>query len=171
MNFTDPRTSRLCELMTNDATTAATVQFATDWARFIGMVPIRVRKEQLGYSFNRLWRVIKKEVLRQIDQGYTTPEDVDRAWMLTFDTAIGPCGIMDEVGLHTVLAIEEVYFGDTGDESDRPPDDLIARVQRRELGVEAGKGFYEYPHPRFRAPDFLDDRESRADKNLTDQAE
>lgn len=160
MNFTDPRVSRLVELMGGRETTDETRAFATAWATAIGMTVVETRKEQVGYSHNRLWRVIKKEVLRQIDQGIATPEDIDRAWMLSYDDDIGPCATMDEVGLGTVLAIENVYYADSGDESDRPPAVLRRMVEEGRLGVASGHGFYTYPDPAFRRPDFLNPRDA-----------
>jgi 3-hydroxybutyryl-CoA dehydrogenase len=156
LNWTDPRSMRLVELMTSPATAPATADFARAWARHVGMVVVETRKEQLGYAFNRLWRVIKKECLRQIAGGYATAEDLDKAWMLAFGTPYGPCGLMDEVGLGSVLAIEKVYFADSDDESDRPPAFLAEMVARGELGVQSGRGFYRYPGPAYREPGFLD---------------
>jgi 3-hydroxybutyryl-CoA dehydrogenase len=156
MNFTDPRTDRLTELMTCAATAPETRAFAKAWAGHIGMIPIEVRKEQLGYSFNRLWRVIKQETLRQIAEGYATPESIDRAWMLTFGTEIGPCGIMDEIGLHTVLAVERVYYAESGDPRDRPAAFLEEMVRDGKLGVASGQGFYAHPNPAYRMPRFLE---------------
>ncbi len=155
LNFSDPLESPMVELMGSNETSTETIQFAKDWSKAIGMICIHVKKEQLGYSFNRLWRVIKKETLRQLDQGYTTPEDIDKAWMLSFGTDIGPCGIMDEVGLHTVLSIENIYYQKSGDESDKPPKILEQMVGDGKLGTLRGEGFYSYPNPSFREPDFL----------------
>ncbi len=155
LNFNDPRTSRLVELMPGSKTSDACQTFAKAWARHIGMVPVTTRREQMGYSSNRLWREIKKEALRQIGNGYSTPEDIDRAWMLNWGTLQGPCGLMDDVGLHTILSVEQSYFEASGDESDRPPQFLVDMVERGELGTAAGKGFYTYPDPAYRAPDFL----------------
>ena len=160
MNFTDPRTSKLVELMGSDRTAPETLQFAQDWAAKIGMVPIQVHKEQLGYAMNRLWRVIKKEVLRQVAQGIILPEEIDKAWMLSYGTEVGPCGMMDIIGLHTVASIEKVYQMDSQDPTDAPPQLLLDMVERGELGVSTGKGFYEYPDPLFRRKDFLDSQES-----------
>ena len=157
LNFSDPRTSRLVELMTAEAAAQETIAFAMAWARAIRMVPVRTRKEQLGYSFNRLWRVIKKETLRQIAQGHATPQDIDRAWMLIFGTPMGPCGLMDEVGLHSVLAIEKVYHQESADPSDLPPDFLIKMVEAGELGAASGSGFYTHPDPEYRKPGFLEE--------------
>ncbi|MSP47895.1 MAG: 3-hydroxyacyl-CoA dehydrogenase family protein [Alphaproteobacteria bacterium] len=155
MNFTDPRAQGLVEIMGGPETAPEAIAFARAWAGAIGMVPILTRRENMGYSFNRLWRAIKKEVLHQVDRGYGDPEDIDRAWMLTFGTPYGPFGLMDQVGLRTVLKIEEQYFAASGDESDRPPAMLVAMVERGELGFVSGKGFYDYPDPAYERPGWL----------------
>lgn len=155
MNFCDPRESSLTELMQCAETAPQTIRFAKAWGRHLGMVVLHVRKDQMGYSHNRLWRVIKKEVLRQIDQSIATPEDIDRGWMLSFESDIGPCGIMDAVGLGTILGVEESYFRDSGDEADRPPQILVQMVADGKLGVQSGEGFYTYPDPAYRKPGFL----------------
>jgi 3-hydroxybutyryl-CoA dehydrogenase len=156
MNFCNPRTSRLVEVMGCAETLAETLDFAKAWASHLGLVAIHVRKDQMGYSHNRLWRAIKKEALRQIDQGIATPEDIDRGWMLAFGVDIGPCGIMDAVGLATILSVEESYYRELGDETDRPPEVLKQLVKEGKLGVQAGVGFYRYPDPAFRHASFLD---------------
>ncbi|MBC6410459.1 MAG: hypothetical protein GDA42_08385 [Ekhidna sp.] len=155
LNFSDPLESPMVELMPSELTSDATIQFAKGWSKAIGMVTIHVQKEQLGYSFNRLWRVIKQETLRQLDQGYTTPEDIDKAWMLSFGTNIGPCGIMDEIGLHTVLSIENIYYKESGGERDKPPKFLEKMVEEGKWGTLKGEGFYTYPNPSYMDSEFL----------------
>ncbi|MCC6468443.1 MAG: 3-hydroxyacyl-CoA dehydrogenase family protein [Alphaproteobacteria bacterium] len=156
LNFTDPRRERLTELMASASTAAETKTFAMAWARHIGMIPIETHREQLGYSFNRLWRVIKQEALRQIAEGYATPESIDRAWMLCFGTKMGPCGLMDDIGLHTILSVERIYYEASGDPRDRPPEFLEAMVKAGKLGVASGQGFYTHPDPAYRKPGFLE---------------
>ena len=155
MNFTDPRSQGLVEIMGGSKTAPETIAFALDWARAIDMIPILTRAEQMGYSFNRLWRAIKKETLQQWGRGAGNPEDIDRAWMLTFGMPYGPFGLMDQVGLATILKIEERYFEASGDENDRPPKALYEKVARGELGVATGKGFYSYPDPAYERPEWL----------------
>jgi 3-hydroxybutyryl-CoA dehydrogenase len=155
MNFCNPRTSTLVELMGCELTAPKTIEFAKAWAAALGMVVLHVRKDQMGYSHNRLWRAIKQEVLRQIDEGVASPEDIDRGWMLAFGTDIGPCGIMDAVGLATILSVEESYYRDSGKDADHPPQILKAMVAEGNLGIQSGKGFYCYPDPDYRDPRFL----------------
>lgn len=155
LNFTDPRASKLVELMGCPQTADQTLDFARAWAKQIGMVPVTAAREQMGYCFNRLWRVVKKEVLRQIGEEYATPEDIDRAWMLSFGTEYGPCGLMDSINLATVLRVEQQYFLESGDESDRPPRFLEDMVADGKRGVSSGAGFYNYPDPVYRQKDWL----------------
>ncbi len=54
-----------------------------------------------------------------------------------------------------VKDIEMVYYGESGDERDKPPKILLDKVERGELGVKSGKGFYTYPEPSFRDPSWL----------------
>ena len=84
MNWTDPRTMTLVELMGGSSAAPETINFAKKWAVKVGMHPLHVKKSRWGYSFNRLWRVIKKEVLRQIAEEIVDLEAIDRAWMLSF---------------------------------------------------------------------------------------
>ena len=156
MNFSDPRTDRLVEIMLSPASDARAADFAAAWARHIRMVPLLCRKEQMGYSFNRLWRAIKKEVLRQIEEGYATPEQIDRAWMLIFGMPIGPCGIMDQISLPSVAKVEHQYALDSGDPADEAPPFLHRMIAEGKTGERAGKGFYDYPNPAFQRKGWLE---------------
>lgn len=123
--------------------------------RDCGFVPIVLQREQFGYASNRVWRVVKKEVLRQLAAGVATPQDIDRGWMLDWEVPIGPCGLMDAIGLDVVRDIEVSYADASGDASDRPPEFLDRMVAEGRLGVKRGEGFYRYPDPEFARPDFL----------------
>ena len=155
LNFSDPRYSKLVELMVSDQAAPETILFAHSWSQAIGMVVVETKKEQNGYIMNRIWRVIKKEALRQIEEGYASPQDIDRAWMLAFGTKIGPCGLMDDIGLHSVLAIEEVYYNQTKDPSDKPTKSLLKLVKEGNIGSAVGSGFYSYPDPEYADSEFI----------------
>ncbi len=47
------------------------------------------------------------------------------------------------------------YYSESRDESDRPPRLLRDKIERGELGVKTGRGFYTYPHPAFAEPGWL----------------
>jgi len=143
------------ELMGGTATTNNTLERATQFVRTIGLTPLLAKKESTGFIFNRVWRGIKKDCLHLVDEGVSSHEDVDRAWMIIFGYPIGPFGLMDMVGLDVVRDVEMVYYRESGDESDAPPKLLLGKIERGELGVKTGKGFYSYPDPAFQAPGWL----------------
>jgi 3-hydroxybutyryl-CoA dehydrogenase len=125
------------------------------WIRSLGFLPLTVNKELLGFCFNRVWRSIKREVLYMWGNDFVDFRDVDRAWMVFTGMKEGPFGIMDKVGLDVVYDIEMVYYRESQDPKDHPPDALKAKIARGELGVKSGRGFYAYPDPEFIRPDFL----------------
>lgn len=143
------------EIMSCGETSTATLQAGADFARQIGLVPIRVRREATGYVFNRLWRAIKKEALWLAREGIAPIEDIDRAFMLGFGTAAGPFMLMDQVGLDVARDIERQWFAESGDDRDRPPPFLEEWVEAGRLGVKSGRGFYRYPDPPFERPGWL----------------
>ena len=67
---------------------------------------------------------------------------------------IGPFGMMDYVGLDVVYDIEMSYYLDTNDPRDEPPKALKEMVERGELGLKSGKGFYDWRDPEFLKPWF-----------------
>jgi 3-hydroxybutyryl-CoA dehydrogenase len=156
MHFYPPVWQRtLVELMRGTATSDQTIEHAVQFARAIGLTPLLVRKESTGFIFNRVWRAIKKECLHLVDEGVASHEDVDRAWMITNNTPVGPFGMMDMVGLDVVRDIELVYCRESGDEADAPPRLLLEKIERGELGIKTGRGFYSYPSPAYQDPSWL----------------
>jgi 3-hydroxybutyryl-CoA dehydrogenase len=157
MNFAviDPQGEALVEIMWNPKTSGATKTAAIAWARKMNVVPLITKKEIMGYTFNRTWRAIKKEVLYLADQGYADPQDIDRAWMLLFGTPQGPFGMMDQIGLDSIQRVEMQYHRDSGDPRDAPPKILNALVEAGHLGEKTGHGFYRWPNPDFTKPGWL----------------
>ena len=145
----------ILELMKGTKTTQNNIETARKFSHSIGVYPLIVLKESTGFIFNRVWRAIKKECLKVVDEGVATFEDVDRAWMSLYGTEIGPFGMMDRVGLDVVHDIELVYYGESKDPRDKPPKILIDKIRRGELGVKTGKGFYNYPNPEYRSQEFI----------------
>lgn len=143
------------EVMGHPGTAPQTLAAGVEFFREIGLVPIVVKGELVGYATNRIWRAVKKEVLKLLDAGYLTPEEVDRAWMLDWGTPIGPCGLMDKIGLDVVRDIEMIYCRASGDPSDAPPPLVHRMIAEGKLGVKTGVGFYTYPDPAYKRKDWL----------------
>jgi 3-hydroxybutyryl-CoA dehydrogenase len=150
-----PLDDKKVEVMGHPGTSQETLQLAMNFVKEIGLVPIQVHKEIHGYVSNRIWRAVKKEALSLIENGHATASDIDRGWMLEWETRMGPCGLMDIVGLDTIRDVEMSYYQQTGDESDIPPAFLDEMITAGKLGCKSGEGFYSYPDPDFEHPDWL----------------
>jgi len=148
--------TNMVDVMGGVKTTAEVMAICKAWVLSIGCVPLTVKKESFGFCFNRIWHAVKREALHMWAEGYVDFMDIDRAWMIFTGMKQGPFGIMDNVGLDVAYDIEMLYYNESNDPYDRPPDALAAMVKKKELGVKAGKGFYGYPHSEYRKPDFLE---------------
>ena len=84
-------------------------------------------------------------------------EDIDRAWMGIMKTAVGPFGIMDSIGLETVYKVTDYWAGVTNEPQAKANAAFLkAYVDKGEIGVKTGQGFYQYPHAAFLTPGFME---------------
>jgi 3-hydroxybutyryl-CoA dehydrogenase len=166
MNCDEPVELSFVEIMgslpTADSEMAATLDTAAAWAESIGQVAIRVNADSQGYAFNRTWRAIKREYLHLAGNGVCSHEDLDRMFMLSFQSRSGPFGMMDHVGLANILNVERQYYHFSKDERDKPPKMLEDMVANGHLGVTTGKGFYDYPNPAYENPEWLRKEKTRS---------
>lgn len=149
INFMTPTTDDLVEVMFNSNTSNETKESAILFLKAQNNVPIITNREIKGFSLNRVWRAIKKECLKLWAEGYISPSDFDRAWVLDWGTPYGPFGLMDKVGLDIVKQIELTYYAESGDPDDIPPAALDEMIEKGFLGEKTGKGFYSYPDPEY----------------------
>jgi 3-hydroxybutyryl-CoA dehydrogenase len=145
----------MVEIMGCGQTRPEVVASAAAFSRSLGLVVALVRGESKGFIINRVWRAVKREALRVVDEGHGDPEDVDRLWMLFFGTRVGPFGVMDMVGLDVVSDIETSYQAVAADPMDRPSPTLARMLTDGKLGEKSGEGFYRHPEPDYLEPGWL----------------
>jgi 3-hydroxybutyryl-CoA dehydrogenase len=145
----------IVDVMGGTQTPPEVLETAKQFIRSIQCIPLTVKKEILGFCFNSVWRAIKRQTLYLWGEGFVDFRDVDRAWMVMFTPTHGPFFLMDLVGLDVVYDIEMSYYNESKDPKDYPPKALKDMIERKELGVKTGKGFYTYPNPEFGRPEFL----------------
>lgn len=156
IHFYSPDLGRnIVDLMGGTRTSGETMEAGEEWILSIGCVPLKVKKELLGFCFNRIWRAIKREGLHMWAGGYVDFKDIDRGYMIWNGVSQGPFALMDQVGLDVVYGIEMIYYNESQDPKDYPPEALKKMVERNELGVKTQKGFYRYPNPEYKDPGFL----------------
>jgi 3-hydroxybutyryl-CoA dehydrogenase len=155
-HFFAPIWSRpMLEIMSCGETRPEVLDQVAQFGRSLGLVVAVVRGDSKGFIINRVWRAVKREALRVVDEGHADPADVDRLWMLFFGTPFGPFGIMDMVGLDVVSDIETSYQVVATDPADKPSAILHGKVSARELGEKSGRGFYRHPDPEYLADGWL----------------
>ncbi|MBY8991341.1 MAG: 3-hydroxyacyl-CoA dehydrogenase family protein [Candidatus Lokiarchaeota archaeon] len=148
IHFYDLFRMPLADIMRGTQTSDETFEKGKKWLESIDITPLEVKKECYGFVMNRIWRAIKKDCLKIWAGGHADIETVDKAWK-TFcqffvNTNFGPFYFMDRIGLDVVYDIEMSYFKNSGIPDDKPPDKLKEMVERGEMGVKSGKGFYNY---------------------------
>ncbi|MEX2750460.1 MAG: 3-hydroxyacyl-CoA dehydrogenase family protein [Candidatus Freyarchaeota archaeon] len=146
----------MVDIMKGTKTSDETFEIGKAWIESIDCVPLVVKKECLGFVFNRVWRAVKKECLKIWAGGYADFRDVDRGWRIFTGMNMGPFALMDAVGLDVVYDIEMSYYNESGNPDDKPPKALKDMIDRGELGMKSGKGFYDWKGPLdFTSPEFI----------------
>jgi 3-hydroxybutyryl-CoA dehydrogenase len=107
-----------------------------------GLLPCHVRKESVGFIFNRIWAAIKRESLAVVAEGVSTPEVVDQLFQSILGSREAPFRLMDKVGLDVVLDIEEHYAAIRPGIPAEPRQLLKRYIEQGRLGIKSGKGFY-----------------------------
>jgi 3-hydroxybutyryl-CoA dehydrogenase len=154
LHFPHVRDGVPVEVMGNAETSSETLTKGAQFVQSLGMLPIPVKREIMGFGMNTIWHEIKKTALRVVAEGVLDFEDIDRAWLLVFGP-LPPFAHMDLVGLDVVRDIEMQYYRASGDERDKPPKFLEEWVAQGRVGVKSGRGFYSYPAPEFKRPGWL----------------
>ncbi len=154
-HFNWPKT--VIEIMRGSSTSDETVDLLRDIARSIGYLPITIQKEYPGYVHASLFAAWAVTGLQLAALGVASIQDIDRAWMRGDDAPLGPMSALDTVGINLIMMILQNMkaAGVPGFQYDVMIDFLQPYVDRGELGVRSGKGFYEYPNPEFRDTGFL----------------
>lgn len=134
------------EVHHGESTDPAAIDAMMAVMRRIGKMPVRVRKEVPGFIINRLTGALEREVDFLLDNGVVTPEDLDAAVRASFGfrlACIGPMEAEDFIGLDTAYRVSNNVFKGLSNASEASPD-LGEKVERGELGVKSGKGWYDY---------------------------
>ena len=150
--------NNLADVMPHKGTAPEVTELVHEFARRIGQVPILLRQEHNGYIFNAMFNALNREAITMAEQGVAPVEDIDRAWMLVTKSPYGPFGALDGIGLETAWKITDYWAGRLPSDGQlrRNATFLKGYVERGELGVKSGIGFYSYPNPVFARPGFTE---------------
>ena len=138
------------EVIVNDRTPAALVEWTKDFVKDIGYHPM-VCRESPGFLVNRIQLAMLAEIHRIVDEGLASVEDVDTAVRLSLGPRWALWGALACEDLvaskRTALAVLEYMQRQTGSEHFKPTRTLVRMVEEGKLGAAAGRGWYEWNEP------------------------
>lgn len=144
--FAPPQIVPLVEVVKGPGTAAHTVDLVVALLESVGKVPVVLERFVPGFCVNRFLRTIGREVFFLLDNGYMTAEQLDlavKASIVPRAQVLGFVQRYDFTGLDLSLNnLQNPGFVEAP--IDHAPRSLVERVERGELGVKSGKGFYDY---------------------------
>ena len=134
------------EVMGHPGTDPAAYEQVAEFAGKIGMIPLRLKKEQPGYILNSMLVPFLTAAESLFANGVADPETIDKTWMLATGAPVGPFRILDIVGLVTAHNI--VVMNPQASDPETTPGKIAATLKKYidegKTGVNAGEGFYKY---------------------------
>jgi 3-hydroxybutyryl-CoA dehydrogenase len=133
----------LVEVVRTELTEPAAFDAAYAFAERIGKQPIACN-DTPGFVVNRILIPLLNDCVRVIDEARVTPEDVDRAMRFGTSWPIGPCALIDLIGIDVHVHASEALYEALREPRMAPPPRLVRMAQAGFLGRKTGKGFFEY---------------------------
>jgi 3-hydroxybutyryl-CoA dehydrogenase len=109
----------------------------------LGKTPIRCN-DTPGFVVNRVLIPLLNDCVRVLDDAGVTPEDLDTGMKGGAGWPMGPCELIDLVGIDIHIHASEALHAKLGEERMSPPDRLRELAAAGRLGRKTGRGFYDY---------------------------
>jgi 3-hydroxybutyryl-CoA dehydrogenase len=133
----------LVEIVQADASAEQAVAVAFAFAERVGKRPIRCR-DTPGFVVNRILIPLLNDCVRVLDEAGVSPEDLDTAMTAGVSWPIGPCALIDLIGVDVHVHASEAIYEALGEERMRPPERLVEMRAAGKLGRKSGEGFFRY---------------------------
>src|SRR2546421_1155995 len=119
------------------------VDAAYAWAERAGKQPVRCN-DTPGFIVNRILIPLLNDCVRVLDEAGVQPEEIDKAMRKGAGWPLGPCALVDLIGVDVHVHASEALHGKLGEARMAPPDRLVGMQREGRLGRKSGRGFYEY---------------------------
>jgi 3-hydroxybutyryl-CoA dehydrogenase len=109
----------------------------------MGKRPIRCY-DTPGFVVNRVLIPLLNDCLRVLDEARISPEDLDTAMTAGAGWPMGPCTLVDLVGIDVHVHASEALYEKLREPRMAPPPRIVAMKNAGLLGRKSGRGFYSY---------------------------
>jgi 3-hydroxybutyryl-CoA dehydrogenase len=133
----------LVEVVRTDQSKPAVVDTAFELAERLGKEPIRCN-DTPGFVVNRILIPLLNDCVRVLDESGVSPEDLDKAMTRGVNWPIGPCALIDLIGIDVHVHASEALYTALGEERMAAPERLVLMRNEGRLGRKSGKGFFDY---------------------------
>jgi 3-hydroxybutyryl-CoA dehydrogenase len=82
--------------------------------------------------------------VRVLDEAGVAPEDLDTAMTAGLNWPIGPCALIDLIGVDVNVHAADALHAALGEERMAPPPRLVEMRDTGRLGRKSGAGFFRY---------------------------
>jgi 3-hydroxybutyryl-CoA dehydrogenase len=109
----------------------------------LGKTPIRCH-DTPGFVVNRVLIPLMNDCIRVLDEARVTPEDLDAGMKHGAGWPMGPCELLDLIGIDVHVHASEALYEKLREPRMAPPPRLVAMANAGLLGRKSGRGFFEY---------------------------
>ena len=134
---------QLVEVVRTKLASGEAYERAFRFAEALGKEPVRCN-DTPGFVVNRILIPLLNDCVRVLDEAGVTPEDLDRAMRFGTNWPIGPCALLDLIGLDVHVHASEALQEKLGEPRMAPPPRLVSMVEEGRLGRKTGRGFFTY---------------------------
>jgi 3-hydroxybutyryl-CoA dehydrogenase len=133
----------LVEIVRADRSSEDAVESAFAWAERVGKRPV-LCNDTPGFIVNRILIPLLNDCVRVLDEAGVTPEDLDTAMTSGAGWPLGPCALIDLIGVDVHVHASEALHEALGEARMAPPERLRQLEREGKLGRKTGAGFFSY---------------------------
>jgi 3-hydroxybutyryl-CoA dehydrogenase len=133
----------LVEIVRTSNSSEEAVDAAYAWAERAGKQPVRCN-DTPGFIVNRILIPLLNDCVRVLDEADVRPEAMDKAMTNGAGWPLGPCALVDLIGVDVHVHASEALHGKLGEARMAPPERLVRMQREGNLGRKSGQGFYTY---------------------------
>jgi 3-hydroxybutyryl-CoA dehydrogenase len=133
----------LVEIVRAELSSAEAFEAAYALGERLGKHPIRCH-DTPGFVVNRVLIPLLNDCIRVLDEARVAVEDLDAGMKHGAGWPMGPCELVDLVGIDVHVHASEALYEKTRESRMAPPPRLVAMRNAGLLGRKSGRGFYTY---------------------------